>query len=449
MSLHHTASARSAPASPLPARPAAAGAGMHRAACASPDSATRRPAFLNLVNHPELAAAYGPRHAAAVADQLLERVQRLVGGAAHAAAVAEGCVLLWPEAGAGGATALERVLTGAGRQPLLAGGTPCLPVLRADWLPLEGHGPADLDADDLAYVRYLAAPPATADGPWPAAPARYRADMAAAAEFHAALGAGELTLEFQPVVPLQQPGPALYQRGAACRVPQAEGLHALPCDAFMPALERLGLTRLLDRTLVLLALARLERRPHQQLSCRISPLSAVDDAYWASVLDALARRPAVAARFTLEIGGRAGLPSLDGARRLCAALRLRGVRVAVSRVGSGGGSDGIGLAGLQACRPDVLVLDESCMLRARHNATGHEELQALPSTCAALAARAVVTGVETAADLALARAAGARWACGRAAEAVLGPAEPTMPTSAGPSTFAVLSADPAHAPRRH
>lgn len=367
-----------------------------------------RAAFLSITNAAAIAEAYGAVAASSLSAQLLHGVRQWLGHPLRAERVADDCLVLWVD---GDATALERLLARAGRESFPVDGQACLPALHADWLDIEGDQARMLTPEESAYAHFVATPSPSAAGGWQAAADRFRADMSAASELAGALGASRVALDWQEVANAQSPGDSLCLRGTPCLVPMAEGMQALSSDIFVPALERLNLTRHLDRTMVLLTLARLDRMTRLHLSCRISPLSALDDAYWTSVFDALAQRPAMARRFTLEIGGRAALPVLESTRAFCQKLRERGVRIAVSRFGSG--SDSIGLEGLQACRPDMLVLDELCILRARHSEAGRQELRDMVRTCGALVPHTVVAGVDGEQDLAHARAAGARWVCGR------------------------------------
>lgn len=228
----------------------------------------------------------------------------------------------------------------------------------------------------------------------------YKCSMAQAVALVEALNAGQICLEFQPVMRHDQAGVELYAEGLL-RVSDfaANGDPA----SFIPALERLGLVRMLDRAVVLAALNELEQRPDARLGCNVSACSVMLDSFWGLVVDRLAAQPDVGARLTIEITETAPLPDFDVAVAFVRRLKALGCQIALDDFGAGHSS----IAFAYAVKPDVIKVDGSYLHRARESVKNAQVLRQMVSLCRALAPTVVVEKVESEQDARLAIEAGA------------------------------------------
>lgn len=177
---------------------------------------------------------------------------------------------------------------------------------------------------------------------------------------------------------------------------------------FLPALERLGLMRAVDRQVVRAVLQELRRRPDAVLGCNISGMSVANDIWWHSILTDLRGRPDVACRLVIEITETVLPPNAKSALELIAALKLTGCRVAVDDFGSGYST----IAFARSALPDIVKLDCSFMRNPTANPSRLELLRHLVLLAGDFAPDVVIEGVETGADLQVAKQSGANWCQG-------------------------------------
>jgi EAL domain-containing protein (putative c-di-GMP-specific phosphodiesterase class I) len=145
-----------------------------------------------------------------------------------------------------------------------------------------------------------------------------------------------------------------------------EYLEALLCESvgttthihigsLVPALERLGLVRRLDRWVVESIIRTLRADPDARLGCNISAQSATLDAWWALTLAILNEEPGVACRLTIEITETMPLTECAEVSDCVRALRSLGCRVALDDLGGGYSS----LRNLLRLEFDVAKIDGS------------------------------------------------------------------------------------------
>ena len=382
---------------------------------AAREHTTYRSAFVCMGNLARVREACGHRIASEFSAQILERLAAFTDDPQRQVVrVGDDCLVLWlPVSEAhDDDDVLEQLMVHAATQPMRVGGDgkPFVPALHAGWTALYAEQPRALTADEAGYVLYASASNPVACTPmWRGYPDRFQADMKIAAAVAQAHSSDLVGCEWQGVISPYSPVNVLYWRGVASPTAGDADIHLSSPEVFMPSMERLGLTRVLDRSQALQVFGRLLRDPSLRLACRISSLSVQHDHYWSKLLALLAANPAAASRFTLEISGRAPLPSLDSARSFCTAVRERGARIAMAGFGSGP----INLEGLQACGPQTLLLDDNFVLRSRHGAEARRALRDMIRICSHLAEQIVVAGIETESDYSYALRAGARWMCGR------------------------------------
>lgn len=260
--------------------------------------------------------------------------------------------------------------------------------------------------------------------------ARYRKDMALAWQWQAALEQGQASLVLQPV-----------RHARTCQDLYHEALlriHAdhVACDGssrsagdMIAALERLGLVRSLDRSVVSTVLDRLEADSARRLGCNISAASLRLDRWWGTLLRRLQARPDVATRLTLEVTETMPVTDRDAASVFLGRLKALGCRIALDDVGSG--HSNLDLA--REIRPDVIKVDAALLHAARSTRQAARVLEKLADCCRTLASHVVIEGVEQAQDLALAQQAGLEWLQGYAI-AMPSAAAPAMPVLAATSS---------------
>ncbi len=238
---------------------------------------------------------------------------------------------------------------------------------------------------------------------WP--PSHGESDVAVAELVYAALRDDRVMLEFEPVCCVFESSTVLYFESLV-RLCDAAGNRLMPGE-FIPALERLGLMRCLDRYVVRSVLKSLEGHPDVRLGVNISAQSAIDDLWWCSTFAELEARPEVARRLVVEITETARLPSGPG-RRFCRYLQRLGCQVAIDDLGSGFAKDSI----QEVQVPDLIKIDRSILRRTKeHGQEGllEEVLSAAHQQCSLV----VVEGVESDRDRKIVAKSGGRWAQGR------------------------------------
>ncbi|WP_432726640.1 EAL domain-containing protein [Variovorax sp. W6] len=387
-------------------------------------AARRACAFVFVANLPHLAEAYGQDFASAAS---LEVQRRLCANftalpSSDMARLRDDCFLLWANEAFDGAASgahepgkpsqpsrrasrpIETLLAVLGAEPVRAGGIAALVQLHADWIDV--RSPEQLGASEIELTLWTAQPfpdsrESRADG-WRQL---YRADMDVAVRVSEALRAEELSFSWQPVVHPGSVATTLYRGGRARIAPGRGDAASLVPEVFMPCLQRLGLTRAFDRTVMRRAVAALRLQPSAHVGVSISAQGIQIDHWWASLLAVLDREPALASRLVIEISDSAALPDLEAAHDFCVQLQLRGCRIAIRDFGSGTDN----LAAVQACGPDIVKLDAALLRRARDSEFGRECLRGMLAMCAHFAPHVVVEGIERDDDVHIASRAGAQW----------------------------------------
>jgi len=234
-----------------------------------------------------------------------------------------------------------------------------------------------------------------------------RQAMAEAVEAFRALEENRLVVVWQPIRAIED-GDVLYHEGLA-RVRMAPDKPDFAAhSSFIPSIERLGLSRMLDRSMVLEAIRLLQQSARGRLGCNISAQSAVCDAYWSMTFDLLAVDPSIASRLVIEITESSEAADPEGAREFTQRLRALGCQVAVDDFGFGYSS----IARIAALRPDIIKIDRQFLRHARRRIFGNQFFSSLIALSASMAAHVVVEGVEDERDMKFARTAGAQWVQG-------------------------------------
>ncbi|WP_375248831.1 EAL domain-containing protein [Sphingomonas sp.] len=239
--------------------------------------------------------------------------------------------------------------------------------------------------------------------------ARYRDDMAAVTRLLAAMADERLCLAWQPIAGADEDRALFYheallrilrtdeERGAgAGGRREAPTCHSrfedgIPLGA---AAERIGLTRLIDRWVVVETIARLRVEPFMRLGCNISVDSAVLDGWWHDVIAQLAAAPDVAARLVIEVNEAHGAPRIG--RAVAFAGRVRSLGCTIALDGFGAGRSAIG--DMVALDPRIVKIDAACLRWAALDDVrpgAADELRHLIALCGARGRDVVIDGVDT------------------------------------------------------
>jgi diguanylate cyclase (GGDEF)-like protein len=141
-----------------------------------------------------------------------------------------------------------------------------------------------------------------------------------------------LIFAYQPIV--RAVGHEIVFHEALLRMKSDDGT-VVAAGAFMPMIEKLGLTREVDRYVLEMAVDALHRHPVLQLAINVSALTATDRS-WLRLLIALLRGESqLAERLTIEITETVALQDIDESAHFVAKVRDLGCQVALDDFGAG------------------------------------------------------------------------------------------------------------------
>ncbi|HEY8190428.1 MAG TPA: bifunctional diguanylate cyclase/phosphodiesterase, partial [Micavibrio sp.] len=150
--------------------------------------------------------------------------------------------------------------------------------------------------------------------------------------FLCALKDGRVRLAFQPVVNSKTNDVSFHE--SLIRFIDEQGrIHS--AGDFIPAIEKLGLTRLVDRYALRLAIQELSMSSNLELSVNVSNLTLSDPDWLRGVVAALRDRPQLAGRLIIEITESAAMFDIAKTIRIVKTLRDLGCRVALDDFGTG------------------------------------------------------------------------------------------------------------------
>ncbi|MDT7548903.1 MAG: diguanylate cyclase [Actinomycetota bacterium] len=222
----------------------------------------------------------------------------------------------------------------------------------------------------------------------------------------AAVTAGELRLEYQPIVNLDTGAIAAVEALARWSYEGRE----VPPSEFIPVAERTGVIAdltdwALDEACRQLAVwSRTPGREQLQIAVNVAPAQVTDDAFVRRVADVLAKHDVAPGRLVLEITESSLLADVEVARRVTAALRATGVRISLDDFGVGFSS----LSQLHAIELDIVKIDRSFIDRLDTDPRQVRFLGSLLRLGADLGLDVVAEGVERRRQLELVRELGCR-----------------------------------------
>lgn len=167
-----------------------------------------------------------------------------------------------------------------------------------------------------------------------------------------ALEQNRMRLAFQPIVDNQTGNVAYYE----CLIRMLDQHNKIiPADQFIPALEELGMMRLLDTYSLHAATRELERYQDLHLSVNVSNLSLIDVAWLRSAVSLLANRPDIARRMIIEVTESSVMQHVEHAARVINTLKDLGCQVALDDFGAGQTS----FQQLKMLNVDIVKIDKS------------------------------------------------------------------------------------------
>lgn len=161
---------------------------------------------------------------------------------------------------------------------------------------------------------------------------------------------GRAMFAYQPVVDSQSGKPAFYE--ALLRLRGTDG-QLIPAGKFIPAVEHVGLARLVDRHVLEMAVEDLTAHPELSIAMNISGLTVAEHSWLRALIGKLQDKPDVARRLIVEITETEALRDIDESARFVQAVRDLGCKVALDDFGAGYTS----FKHLKALEVDIVKID--------------------------------------------------------------------------------------------
>lgn len=214
-------------------------------------------------------------------------------------------------------------------------------------------------------------------------------------------------VHYQPIISLADGRPSHYE--ALVRLAdEPSGALVMPAR-FLPAAERCGLVRDIDRLVLQRVLTMLRRHPHgPRVAVNLSTLSLTDPAMLAHLARSLHRRPLDPSRLLIEITETAAISDMGRARAFCQGVSALGCEIALDDFGTGYGS----LQYLRHLPFDYLKIDGSFIHSLMRSLTDQLLVRALVGLARGMGARTIAECVTDRATLSLLRGLGVDYAQG-------------------------------------
>lgn len=140
-------------------------------------------------------------------------------------------------------------------------------------------------------------------------------------------------LAFQPIVDATTGQVVMHE--ALLRMADSESGELITASHLVPISERLGLVRLIDRSVMQMIIKTLHSYPDANLSMNVSGVTASDPRWFGQIIEILAANHSVCNRLTVEITETAALSDVASTRRFVEKLRNAGCSVAIDDFGAG------------------------------------------------------------------------------------------------------------------
>lgn len=342
--------------------------------------------------------AFGTHHADMLIEKTGERLARLMGESAVIGRLFGGTFgIFMPYAPAGEMAATARhVLNGFYEMPILTQWGPTNVTVSAGGISLQekvATDPATIIAKAEHALRI-----AKEKGRGCFVPYRdlagmsreYRGLLQIGDGFLRALNTGGIRLAFQPVVDSRSRKVSFHE--CLVRMIDEQGtVHN--AGQFVPAVEQLGLSRLLDTYTVKLAIEELKMFPDISLSVNVTNWTLTDDNWLKGVVESLRGYPEVANRLIIEITESVIMQDIDHSARFIDTLRDLGCRIALDDFGSGSTA----FSQLQRLDIDIVKIDKS-FVRNMKDRDGRLFINALQALAEGVDIETVGEGAETLAE---------------------------------------------------
>lgn len=165
----------------------------------------------------------------------------------------------------------------------------------------------------------------------------------------------------------------------------------IPAGLFIPAVERLGLIKLVDHYVLKRAIQNLSREPELELAINVSGFTVSDKEWLETCIRLLRIRKDIAERMVVEITETAAMQDLEESTRFVHALRNLGCRVALDDFGAGNTS----FRHLRALSVDIVKIDGSFVNDLANNIDNQLFVKSLINIAGAFSLETVAECVET------------------------------------------------------
>jgi EAL domain-containing protein (putative c-di-GMP-specific phosphodiesterase class I) len=227
------------------------------------------------------------------------------------------------------------------------------------------------------------------------------------ARLRRALAEDLFAVHYQPIVSLADGRPAHYE--ALVRLADEPSGPLVAPGRFLPAAERYGLVRDIDRLVLARVASLLGSRPDgPRVAINLSALSVTDPAMLAHVEHCLRAEGADPGRLVIEITETAAISDMDRAHAFCTGVAALGCDVALDDFGAGYGS----FHYLTQLPFDYLKIDGSFVRALRSSRKGQLVVQALVGLAQGMGVRTIAEYVTDRPTLTLLRRYGVDYAQG-------------------------------------
>ena len=159
-----------------------------------------------------------------------------------------------------------------------------------------------------------------------------RQNQRASDEIISALNDKRVLLAFEPVVETNTRKIGFYE--CLMRIRRSDGT-IVTAQNIIPAAEHLGFVRLIDHRVLHLVMGELAANPDFHASLNVSPVSAIDPDWWATLTTQLRLHPSAAKRLIVEITETAAIQDIDDTRGFVARVKDLGCCIAIDDFGAG------------------------------------------------------------------------------------------------------------------
>jgi diguanylate cyclase (GGDEF)-like protein len=160
----------------------------------------------------------------------------------------------------------------------------------------------------------------------------HRRNVVMGASVQRAIRENRLLFTYQPIV--RSGDFAVEKYECLLRMKDEKG-QIVSAHEIVPVVEQLGLTRMMDRHVLEMAIAELRKQADLSLAINISGLTATDQSWLRALMSCVKATPDVAARLVIEITETAALHDIEETARFVSAARDLGCRVAIDDFGAG------------------------------------------------------------------------------------------------------------------